>query len=175
MGLVGHRFLGGGVSSLTRDTRTPGHSGESARPRRRRDEGPRPPSIASGRLTCPTREGSAGRRSRGRAGLAIVKPRARRRGLAGVSCMVGCGVGRPSREQETRPAPPGRPRGRARLERQRPSVRYAVLILRLRPERRPAMTDAKGIPYVAHVEGVVGVALDGGLARAVGAPREISD
>ena len=43
------------------------------------------------------------------------------------------------------------------------------------PERRPAMTDAKGIPDVAHVEGVVVVALDGGLARAVGAPREISD
>ena len=37
------------------------------------------------------------------------------------------------------------------------------------------MTDAKGIPDVAHVEGVVVVALDGGLARAVGAPREILD
>ena len=46
-------------------------------------------------------------------------------------------------------------------------------VLRLRPHRRPAITDAKGIPDVAHVEGVVVVALDGGLARADSAPREV--
>ena len=75
---------------------------------------------------------------------------------AGVSYMGVCGVGRPSRDKE-----------------KRPGVRHAVLVLRLRPHRRPAITDAKGIPGVAHVEGVVVVALDGSLARADSAPREV--
>ena len=39
------RVFGGGVSSLTRDTRTPGHPGESAWTRRRRDEGPHEPDL----------------------------------------------------------------------------------------------------------------------------------
>ena len=43
----------------------------------------RSPSTASGRPTCPTREVSAGRRSRGRAGRATARPRARRLGRGG--------------------------------------------------------------------------------------------
>ena len=56
----------GGVSSLTRDTRTPGHTGESARTRYRRDEEPHEPDLCQPGSGASWRRVRRGRPSPGR-------------------------------------------------------------------------------------------------------------